>query len=177
MVHIEKFVKITGYELYYEVSNFGRVKSLRRKWVSGFKEDTIKSPALGTGGYPYIFFNVDAIAISARIHRLVALHFHENPNNYRVVNHLNSIRHDNRSFNLEWTTQKKNVKHAIEHGFQNSMIGAKNVMAKITEDDVRKIREMYNSGNISQRELSEKFKIHNGAVSMIITRKRWKHIN
>lgn len=50
------------------------------------------------------------------IHRLVAKYFVPNPNNYLYVNHINEDKKDNRHVNLQWVTQKMNVKHSIESG-------------------------------------------------------------
>lgn len=43
-----------------------------------------------------------------KIHRLVALHFIPNPNNYPCINHIDEIRHNNFVENLEWCTHQYN---------------------------------------------------------------------
>ena len=43
-----------------------------------------------------------------RMHRLLALAFIPNPNNYPLVRHLNDIKTDNRLENLEWVSHREN---------------------------------------------------------------------
>lgn len=45
------------------------------------------------------------------IHRLVAIHFIDNPDNLPCVNHKNEIKTDNRAKNLEWCTHGYNVNY------------------------------------------------------------------
>ncbi len=54
------------------------------------------------------------------VHRIVARHFLDNPHNYRIVNHKDCNKLNNHVSNLEWTTQKQNVKHSVENGLLKS---------------------------------------------------------
>ena len=45
---------------------------------------------------------------SFSVHRLVALHYIENPNNYPDVDHINRNKEDNRKENLRWVTKSMN---------------------------------------------------------------------
>lgn len=51
------------------------------------------------------------------IHRLVAENFVENPDNKKVVNHIDNNRQNNHYTNLEWVTQKENLEHAMKYGY------------------------------------------------------------
>jgi len=54
--------------------------------------------------------------------------------------------------------------------------GEKNKQAKLTDDKVRTIRERYAAGGISMEKLASEYGISIGHVSVIISRKAWRHV-
>lgn len=100
----EVWAPIAGYGNKYEVSSLGRVRIAR----SGF----MKAVRINTRGYA----QTNLLRRSVRVHRLVASAFCEKKPGCDVVNHKNFIQTDNRPENLEWTTHKLNVAHAVAGG-------------------------------------------------------------
>lgn len=98
---------IKGYESLYQVSSYGRVKSLITNKIR--KEDT------NNWGYKKVTLHKDGKSKSFFIHRLVATHFIKNPNKYSEVNHKDGDKSNNHISNLEWCTRSHNMKHAIEN--------------------------------------------------------------
>lgn len=57
-----------------------------------------------------------------------------------------------------------------------NVVGEKSYLSKLRDEDVIEMRSMIESGEYSQKEVSDIFKVSPSAVSLIINRKRWKHI-
>lgn len=103
---------ISGYEGFYEVSNFGRVKSLcAGKW----RTEAIRKLVLDKDGYFTVCLKKDGVVKNMKVHRLVASAFIPNPEHYPEVNHKNEIRNDNRVDNLEWCTSRYNQTYHDKH--------------------------------------------------------------
>lgn len=112
---------IIGFEHYYQISNLGRVKRKERTSINGrLQKEKILSPYYNKGGYRYINFQVGGVKTRYAIHRLIAIHFIPNPNNYPIINHKNEIKDDNRIENLEWCTYSYNLSygHRVENMFK-----------------------------------------------------------
>ena len=100
----EVWKNIIGYEKLYKISNTGKVYSLiTHKIMAGNLRSGYKNVQLSKNGSRKNF----------QIHRLVAVHFIDNPNNLPIVNHIDYCRTNNSVENLEWVTQKENVRHSI----------------------------------------------------------------
>lgn len=53
------------------------------------------------------------------VHRLLALAFVPNPNNYETVNHVDGNKLNNDVSNLEWCSRQDNLYHAMDNGLHN----------------------------------------------------------
>ena len=100
---------VLGYEGLYEVSNWGRVKSLPRngtvKYARILKPDTDKD------GYLYVVLSKNNKQKLFKIHRLVAEAFIPNPNNLPMINHKDENKQNNNAENLEWCDNKYNINY------------------------------------------------------------------
>ena len=99
MENIEKWKRVWGYANY-EVSTSGKVRNIKRGTLRKIHKDK-------DGYYNVVLFN-DGKPYNCKIHRLVAEAFIPNPDNKPCVNHINTVRDDNRVENLEWCTHKEN---------------------------------------------------------------------
>ena len=108
---------VAGYEGIYEVSNFGRVKSVARtidhNGFMRFREERILTP-IKRNRQGYMSVNLYSGKHNFKmysIHRLVATAFLPNPGGLEFVNHKDENTSNNRVDNLEWCTQTYNTNY------------------------------------------------------------------
>lgn len=118
----EEWRPVVGFEGLYDVSSYGRVRSLARYIKNSNKRTMngkILSPGVDSSGYCLVVLGRNN---PGRINRLVAAAFVSNPENKKYVNHKNGIKTYNFIANIEWCTFSENMKHAYKMG----LIGRKN---------------------------------------------------
>ena len=168
----EEWRDIKNYEGLYQISNLGRVKSVKRTvWNNGrccyvTVPERILKLKKNRYGYLQIVLHKDGNRKSYGVHRLVAEAFIPNPDNLPEVDHKNGRKLDNRANNLRWVTKEDNLRYMnnrrkdkktreIETQFGKNNITTKNSSRK----DKTKILhletgKLYNSSRHAGRELN-----------------------
>ncbi len=103
----EAWLPIDGYDGVYEVSNTGKVRSRSRKY--NFVPTEIKL-SKNAEGYLSVSLTKDGKGKSYKVHRLVIETFVSRSR--MMINHINSIKSDNRVENLEYVSNRENVNHS-----------------------------------------------------------------
>lgn len=110
----EIWVDIVGYENLYQISNFGRIRSKRKrvKCKNGktfYQHERIIKPTHINSGYEIVNLHGENGRLYHRlVHRLVAEHFLPNPLGLEQVNHKDEDKTNNHVDNLEWCTRVYN---------------------------------------------------------------------
>jgi hypothetical protein len=178
----ENWKPVVGYEGYYEVSDLGNIRSVRRTLQRGFKggvtsniayESKILKPMSTKFDYLKYGLSKDGKTKSFTGHRIVALSWLPNPENLPQVHHKDHNKHNNAVSNLEWVTASKNVKEAIKAGKHHGgfKTGVNHHSGKFTDTQIGWMRKLKADG-YSLTELSEIFQTSRGTLSPIINLKR-----
>lgn len=158
----EVWMEVVGFEGLYKVSNIGRVRSGRR--------GTIMIPHPLKDGYLRIRLRKEGKDFSFLVHRLVAMAFIPNPNNFDTVNHKDFNTQNNCVENLEWCTQKYNNKYSRDAGHYHYSEKAREAAKrnrKISDELAVKIFEDYKKG-MKQADLASKYDVTRAFVCRLV---------
>ena len=127
MADVEIWKDIKNYEIKYQVSNFGNIRSVDRyidfnrgeQHFRIFRKGQIIKKQLDSHGYEQVQLH-DGTRNKVHtllVHKLVAEAFIPNPDNKPCIDHINTIKTDNRVENLRWTSHKENCNNelSLEH--------------------------------------------------------------
>lgn len=177
----------------FEIPDYGIIKVSEYGDVYGIHDYSKKRIATeDKDGYYRISFkyrkkHIDENGIERKycklfVHRLVALCFVENPNNYPIVNHKDGNKKNNHYTNLEWCTVQYNNQHAIDNHLYNyrDFKGETNPHNKLKKEDVLKIREEYFNKRYKASKFYEEYaflyNVTKETIRQICKRTTWKHI-
>ena len=94
------------------LDNFPNYTISQEGVVTNITTNHVKKTWLCKNGYYYIDLQHQGYKTKVPLHRLIALHFIENPENKRTVNHKDGNKTNNSISNLEWATDAENMQHA-----------------------------------------------------------------
>lgn len=129
---------------------------------------------LNIDGYPVVYMrDINQKQHCKRVHRLVAVAFVENPDpeNYLIVNHLDSNRENSHYLNLEWTDFSGNVQHAMT---TNAQLYKNNT--DLTTGQVEEICELIQAG-WTNFQIRDELGLSVNIVKKIRSRKSWTNIS
>jgi hypothetical protein len=167
---MEIWKDIIDYEGLYQISSFGRIKSLEKKVNnSETTHRVVKERIMRLGITPkgYIQTSLAKKQVNTKFysHRLVALHFIPNPHNKLEVNHIDGNKSNNEVSNLEWSTRSENNKHAFNTGLRENAKGSLSKISKLSQKD----REDIKASSLSRKELRIKYNVSATTIQGIKT--------
>lgn len=106
---------VPNYKGLYQISSFGRARSLPREWVSGRgtrrkHNGKILKQSKNGRGYYHVTLSKEGKVKTKKIHQLVAMAFlGHKPDDHLVCDHINNDKLNNRVSNLQLITQRENT--------------------------------------------------------------------
>ena len=168
---MEQWKDIPDTDSYYQISTHGRIRS----WKNGRwgRRDNPKIIKLGycRRGYIRYALNYNGDKRNYSLHRLVAEMFIPNPEHKPQVNHKDGVKTNNHVENLDWVTDQENVDHAHANGLFNYTTGADNKNSSLSEIQAAKIRLLYKSTNLTQRQIADAYLVSQGTIGSITNKK------
>jgi hypothetical protein len=150
----------------YGASSDGRIVGKRGQWLL---------PALTGDGYLAVNLHTGRGMRRRMVHRLIASSWLPKPLTpaHDHVAHWDGDPTNNAIANLRWATRAENEADKKRHGRDNR--GERHGRAKLTEPQVREIRQSWAAG-VSQPQIASRYGVDRSTVSLIVTRRTWKHI-
>lgn len=175
----EIWVDIRGFEGFYQISNYGRVRGLDREIIDSVGHvytipGKILIPRPIGKGYYAVHLNKNNIRYPMYIHQMVAYHFciwyPINKREY-VSNHIDGDKLNNYYENLEWCTYSENNYHAYRTNLKPR--GEDFYNSKLTETQVREIKE--NGKYSTYQNIAENYGVSKATVRDVLKGNTWKY--
>jgi hypothetical protein len=178
----EEWRPVFGWEGVYDVSSFGRVRSLPRivEVSAGGRKGRHLKPVSGrilalardTFGYPLVCLMRDGKQYNRTVHRLVCEAFHGPRPPGHFAAHNDGSADNNRPDNLRWALPVENTADRRLHG--TMVEGEDHPNALLTEQDVVRIRRLLKSRGPT--EIGKMFGVTKHCIFDIKRGRSWKHV-
>lgn len=174
---MELWKNIDGYDGMYQISNFGNIRTWFKPPSGIRKTPILRRQDITYQGYHLITLSKNGTKKRYSVHRLVAFAFIPNPENKPFINHIDFNKSNNHFSNLEWCTQKENVKHTIENNRKSTPKGEAHYASRLSKKDVLNIKNLCSDPSISQYDIAKIYDIDQSHVSKINSGSAWNHLN
>lgn len=170
---------VPGYEGYYQVSNQGRVRSVKRDIIDSrgvtkhLKGQTI-APRPDRDGYHTIYLCKDGIPVVKKVHNLILTTFVGECPEGMQTHHLDSNPANNRLENLRWITFAEHIADRVQNGSIRK--GEAHPFAKLRDTQIPEIRCLHATGRYTQRKIADAFGVSSGTIQDVVSCSSWKHI-
>ena len=150
---MEIWKDIIGFEGHYQVSNKGKIRSIKNNKIKELKP----YKEIKRCGYLSVYLRLPGQKFTKKVHRLVAEAFIPNPNGFPEVNHIDENKENNCVENLEWCTGEYNLCYGTR-------------LKRISESNKMKVAQYSLNGELleifnSQGEAAEKTNSTQGGIS------------
>lgn len=170
-LYVEEWKDIECFpQRHYRVSTFGRVKAMPSKYNRD--EKLLKLHKQARDAYFLVKLTYDNVEKAKTLHRLVALAFHDNPENKPQVNHEDGIKLNNFYKNLSWVTAKENREHAKRMNLLNPSKGEQHYNCKLNKVKVLEIASS-DQGCVA---LGKKYNVSPATIDQIKRGRSWRSV-
>lgn len=172
----ERWLPVVGHEDSYEVSSWGRVRSLARTVERGGHAMKVAARVLRPGawssGHPVVTLWRDGKSRTWGVHQLVArAHLGAPADDSLEVCHNDGNPSNNRVENLRWDSHAANMADAMRHG--STARGRALPQSVLDEKVVKRIREDYAAGLGTHRSFAKAYGVSHQTIGALIRGKSW----
>lgn len=147
-----KPIQIEGCE-HYTVDTEGNVINTKTSRV-------LKTDLMRVGYKRVTLWSTAQKAIRITVHRLVALHYIDNPEGKPMVNHKDGNKLNNHNSNLEWVTCKENTVHAFDTGLRKAT-------NSLPEEVAKEIKRLLRETDLTARQIGDRFGVTRDRIKKI----------
>lgn len=179
---------VPGFEGRYEVSDRGRVRSLRERGRFGAHDCLRPVPLILRAGLNRGYVYVHIASKMRKLHRLVLEVFVGPCPEGHEAAHLNGVRTDNHAENLAWKTHAENEHDKVVHGTvrtgdrngththpERVTRGESRPAAKLTAAAVREIRAAAGHGELRSA-IAARHGVSTRTIRGVVRRDSWRHV-